>query len=511
MKRFSLILVAMATFFLFSVVSFADTVIYDDDFSPWQDWQQVETYSPSTYSVYLSFDFDSPSMSFSSGDMLVGNPVVKSFTGTSCDGLSVFSKDSSISMQSGHVYKLSYTFTFSSFPLNLSDLECTFPYSSANTLARKVVLSDNSFTVDVIFESLKDDSFRYTTSFDSSSDKSLSSINFNVTSASLTLLSDSSEPDPEPDPEPEPDPNKHFFPGYDDDLSPWDSYVSGDTVSFFGSGEDSFNYSGYLGSDLVFYFTSSSNSINGQLDEVSYIDSVHFFVNSDSAFLSPGKLYRISGSFRSSFFDGTSIDDFHIGANTLAVQVYYTGSSDSFSVIYFDAIVECTESTSASAWVTFLGARKSALLYGASVNAMVTELSQPQKSIQEWLEDIYNALVGESGDGEGTSNPELDDAVTEAGELQGSLDDFESSIQGDFESSFNELDLGGFQLPTGILSSMSWIGTTWTSFFNEAGELQYIILFPCFVGLALLLIGRAGMAMHIVSMKDKRNNKGDGT
>ncbi len=301
------------------------------------------------------------------------------------------------------------------------------------------------------------------------------------------------------------------------DITIYDDWDINSTFSFLTGSSD--EISGYLLMDGSRVSFSTFTGVGGASAKLDYPDRGPFSYNgikvtldSKSYSVSKGGIYRVTGKIMNSNLTLSShpnpiISKYSVSEGTVLASKLW---GEDYS-LHFDIVFRAEVST--SLFLTFYIDYSSTYSFNdiytiSLLSQSISDISEHQKSIEEWLEAIYGALVGGSGESGGTSNPELDESVSQAGQLQGSLDDFENSITGDFESSFNDLNLGGFKLPVGILSAMSWIGTTWTGFFNGMGELQYIILFPCFVGLALLLIGRAGMAMHVISMKKDRSKKG---
>lgn len=508
MKKVFSILVALATFFLFSSVAFADTVFFNDDFSSWEggNWKEVETFSPSDYSVRLSFDLDSPDISFTDTSS-IGSSITNTFGSRyRCHLLSVSVLDKAILLKKDSIYKASFSFTFSSSSYSvLSTDSCRVSGVRHDILAKKVSLSGNNVNVQIIFKCTEDYYFSSSVIFENSSNRVCNLIDLKVSSASLSRLSDYVEPEPEPEPEPDPNPDLGDISIYDDwDIVSTSPIISGssDTIS----GQLLLNNSVIVNSSF-----SATGTTTAELDDPSKapFNFNGMDINFRSSFAqTAGDIYRLSGSISLTSSGTPDIKSYQISDGTVLAFKSWTTDSN---VLFFDIVYKADTTRTLSLYfrinysVSSSFGKYDSIIFSGNT---VSHISEHQTSIEEWLEAIYSALVGESGEGGGTSNPELDESVSQAGQLQGSLDEFESSIQGDFESSFNDLNLGGFKLPVGILSAMSWIGTTWTGFFNGMGELQYIILFPCFVGLALLLIGRAGMAMHIVSMKKDRSKKG---
>lgn len=92
------------------------------------------------------------------------------------------------------------------------------------------------------------------------------------------------------------------------------------------------------------------------------------------------------------------------------------------------------------------------------------------------------------------------------------LTQIENDILTDLEiysAQVNPLDIN---FGSGIVNAMSFISSTWTNAFGQLGELQSVVTFPLFLGLALLFIGRASSVIVSGSMKSQRNNdkKGGG-
>ncbi len=93
-------------------------------------------------------------------------------------------------------------------------------------------------------------------------------------------------------------------------------------------------------------------------------------------------------------------------------------------------------------------------------------------------------------------NPGVDDAIGSAGSQVDQIEQAEGQIWNDLDTSMGEIDVGSVSIPSSILGSMMWINNIWTSCFNLLpSDWQFLITFPMFLGIALVIIGRAGQAV----------------
>lgn len=128
-------------------------------------------------------------------------------------------------------------------------------------------------------------------------------------------------------------------------------------------------------------------------------------------------------------------------------------------------------------------------------------------TLPDWFVDFCDRVTGSADD----RNDKIDSLLPGLGDGMASIDGFESDILDQFNNAFNDLDLDGFQLSSGILAALTWLVFWVVQFFNASGDLQVVILLPMLLGLALLFIGRGSMAMQRVEASHlKASLKKDG-
>lgn len=83
----------------------------------------------------------------------------------------------------------------------------------------------------------------------------------------------------------------------------------------------------------------------------------------------------------------------------------------------------------------------------------------------------------------------------------------ESQWTGSMSSNFDALDMDSFTFPSGLLSGFSLITDIFQDLWNGMGDYKILYVFPLFLGIALLLIGR--ISKFSGGQSSSRSNRGD--
>ena len=83
----------------------------------------------------------------------------------------------------------------------------------------------------------------------------------------------------------------------------------------------------------------------------------------------------------------------------------------------------------------------------------------------------------------------------------------ESQWTGSMSSNFDALDMDSFTFPSGLLSGFSLITGIFQDLWNGMGDYKILYVFPLFLGIALLLIGR--ISKFSGGQSSSRSNRGD--
>lgn len=105
--------------------------------------------------------------------------------------------------------------------------------------------------------------------------------------------------------------------------------------------------------------------------------------------------------------------------------------------------------------------------------------------IKAYLEEAFAGAV----------SPTLGDKTDTADSTIGASDDIENSLYDNMDLAFDNVDFNSASVPGGVLTAITWVVGVWTGCFDQLGDWQMLIVFPCFVGLILLIIGRGSQAM----------------
>lgn len=121
------------------------------------------------------------------------------------------------------------------------------------------------------------------------------------------------------------------------------------------------------------------------------------------------------------------------------------------------------------------------------------------------LVDYYEGTGTGAANGEGAQA--VDAVASDLSNKVSQIETFEDSIGSMMDEQLGGLDPSQLQMPTNILSGVHWIGQTFMSTYDNLGEFQYIVLFPMFVGLALLFIGRGERAVNMHASRARYRSK----
>lgn len=106
-------------------------------------------------------------------------------------------------------------------------------------------------------------------------------------------------------------------------------------------------------------------------------------------------------------------------------------------------------------------------------------------------------------------NPGVDAAIDKAESQMDLIEDTEDQIWNSFDTSMTEINLGSLSIPDSIFGSVLWINNVWGYFYNALpNDLQFLITFPMFMGLALVVIGRIGQAISSGDSHMRKKDRG---
>lgn len=106
-----------------------------------------------------------------------------------------------------------------------------------------------------------------------------------------------------------------------------------------------------------------------------------------------------------------------------------------------------------------------------------------------------------------------DDVTGRINELNEQIHEIEQTIYEDLHTYSAQVDPSvATNFSGNFLSAMSFISDTWTSAYNQLGDMQVIVTFPLFLAIAMLFIGRMNSVIASGAMKSRTNNdkKGGG-
>lgn len=118
---------------------------------------------------------------------------------------------------------------------------------------------------------------------------------------------------------------------------------------------------------------------------------------------------------------------------------------------------------------------------------------------------VVGEIIGGTGGGSEVTN--------RINELNSQIHEIENTIYEDLHTYSAQVDPSSATNFSGnFLSAMSFISDTWTSAYNQLGDMQVIVTFPLFLAIAMLFIGRMNSVIASGAMKSRKNNdkKGGG-
>lgn len=119
--------------------------------------------------------------------------------------------------------------------------------------------------------------------------------------------------------------------------------------------------------------------------------------------------------------------------------------------------------------------------------------------IGSFFSNMYNSLIGffisqeadTEKDFDDSYKPENDQAILDAQDQIDKVEQFEDDIFGQADQGMSDLNPSQVQAPSSIVSTMAWISNIWTSSFNVLPkDFQFVLTFPLFLGISLLMLGR---------------------
>lgn len=159
------------------------------------------------------------------------------------------------------------------------------------------------------------------------------------------------------------------------------------------------------------------------------------------------------------------------------------------------------------------------LLQGGEVDIDFVPVSNELGVFGLW-DSTNDVFYGVQGSGTITAGPSTgsgtlpEDSVADViTDLNTQIHDIESAIYDDLHTYSAQVDPSTATNFSGnFLSAMSFISNTWTSAYNQLGDMQVIVTFPLFLAIAMLFIGRMNSVIASGAMKSKKNNdkKGGG-
>lgn len=314
-----------------------------------------------------------------------------------------------------------------------------------------------------------------------------------------------------------------------DDLSYWEDNYDKVLVDSFDLNSFSIilgNTSGSV-SPSHFMLSSSSNKINNQVPTSAgssvYCDLLQVDITS-SVSLTAGKLYFISFSvsfdsgFNSSTFAHEGFFSYVPGVDLLASKI--TGglnvppSITKLTAINGNLIVDASSTSVPSFTITIDDLNilvNQNTHFTATVTGNIYELQEPQLSIEEWLEKIFDEIEGQDDQLQQDAGEAVpDDFQQQQGEASEQLQEYEQAEQQfttDLNDSLTTINPEQYSIPTGIVAAMSWINGYVVQGFTGLGDYNIILFLPMVLGLALAVIGRFG---RVISSRPTKSSGGGG-
>ena len=102
-------------------------------------------------------------------------------------------------------------------------------------------------------------------------------------------------------------------------------------------------------------------------------------------------------------------------------------------------------------------------------------------------------------------NPDLDNKLNEANQIVTDTENFENDIFTSADNALGQIDIENQKLPDSFSAPFLWIGQLVVALFNQMGDFKIVILFPMYLGLCLLAIGRGSQAIQRINYKPRYN------
>ena len=256
------------------------------------------------------------------------------------------------------------------------------------------------------------------------------------------------------------------------DIGPW--YDASITDPSFDSDIDSITFP-YLGKSFafIFNFPSSFSSSAISLD----------------AYLKPS-IYYTEPSM--SDWDSIYPTSLTVAVNTHVVGTYYPNSTtNTFSIS--DIFVEYNGISSISFIFEY-----------PSIEWDLDDFSYPiyiHQHLSYLLSDAFLTVSSLS------DLSAIDGYIDDSQESINQHEAVESQWTGSMSSNFDALDMDSFAFPSGLLSGFSLITGIFQDLWNGMGDYKILYVFPLFLGIALLLIGR--ISKFSGGQSSSRSNRGD--
>lgn len=110
----------------------------------------------------------------------------------------------------------------------------------------------------------------------------------------------------------------------------------------------------------------------------------------------------------------------------------------------------------------------------------------------DWFDSTFGGVVDPETNPDAAALQSGIDEVDSALVQQGAIED---QVFSGIEQYSADVDPENLSWPFGLISSLGWIGTTFMSFYSEAGDIQFVIILSMTIGATLLILGRGLVAL----------------
>lgn len=121
---------------------------------------------------------------------------------------------------------------------------------------------------------------------------------------------------------------------------------------------------------------------------------------------------------------------------------------------------------------------------------------EPVDNTPDWINNNYGAGV----------DPDISSGANEISNQVAQLHQFENDIFDGLDEYTGQVDPSVVVFPSTILGALAWVSSYFMDLYGQLGDLQFVITFPMFLGLALMFIGRMSVAINSHSMRKSREN-----